>query len=352
MLAAPGRAAQSAAGNEPPAPARLTANELGLVINDNDPQSVAVGEYYQQRRAVPAENVVRVRIPVASALSRQVFAQVQKQVRAGLPRRVQALALAWSQPYRVDCMSITAAFASGFDARACADGCQPTPFSPYFDSRGHTPYTSFGIRPTMLIAARSYEQARELIDRGIASDGTAPRGTAYLLDTSDASRNKRAGEYGFARSLAGDGVGVQVVKSDALQGRSDVLFYFTGIRRVADLHSNRFLPGALADHLTSTGGVLSGTDQMSSIDWLEAGAAASYGTVVEPCNFPGKFPNVSVVMQHYLDGETAIESYWKSVLMPAQGLFIGEPLAAPFRGPDWVGVREARRPLHAASLRP
>jgi hypothetical protein len=26
-----------------------------------------------------------------------------------------------------------------------------------------------------------------------------------------------------------------------------------------------------------------------------------------------------------------IEAYWKSVQMPGQGLFVGEPLAAPYR---------------------
>jgi hypothetical protein len=53
--------------------------------------------------------------------------------------------------------------------------------------------------------------------------------------------------------------------------------------------------------------------------------------VVEPCNLPEKFPFVPVVTSRYLRGETLIEAYWKSVLMPGQGIFIGEPLAAPFR---------------------
>jgi hypothetical protein len=26
-----------------------------------------------------------------------------------------------------------------------------------------------------------------------------------------------------------------------------------------------------------------------------------------------------------------LEAYWKSVAMPGQGVFVGEPLAAPFR---------------------
>jgi uncharacterized protein (TIGR03790 family) len=70
--------------------------------------------------------------------------------------------------------------------------------------------------------------------------------------------------------------------------------------------------------------------QMSSMRWLEAGATGSYGTVVEPCNIVQKFPNLPVVFNHYLQGETLIESYWKSMQMPGQGIFIGEPLAAPF----------------------
>jgi len=109
------------------------------------------------------------------------------------------------------------------------------------------------------------------------------------------------------------------------------MFYFIGAAQVPDLETNRFLPGAVADHLTSIGGMLTDSSQMSSLRWLEAGATASYGSVVEPCNITAKFPNPVLLMLHYLAGETLIESYWKSVAMPGQGLFIGEPLAAPYR---------------------
>ncbi len=71
---------------------------------------------------------------------------------------------------------------------------------------------------------------------------------------------------------------------------------------------------------------------MSSLRWLEAGATGSYGTVTEPCNFPGKFPHPGLVMKWYFRGDTLIEAYWKSVAMPGEGLFIGEPLAAPYAG--------------------
>jgi uncharacterized protein (TIGR03790 family) len=90
-------------------------------------------------------------------------------------------------------------------------------------------------------------------------------------------------------------------------------------------------PGALADHLTSFGGQLTGrSGQTSALAWIDAGATASYGTVSEPCNHVQKFPHPQLLLLHYLQGASAIEAYWKSVRWPQQGLFIGDPLAAPF----------------------
>ena len=108
------------------------------------------------------------------------------------------------------------------------------------------------------------------------------------------------------------------------------MFYFTGLARVRALATYTFLPGAIADHLTSAGGRLTDSKQMSSLRWLESGATGSYGAVSEPCNFVEKFPRPNIVMERYLNGETLLEAYWKSVEWPGQGVFIGEPLARPF----------------------
>ncbi|NNJ90635.1 MAG: hypothetical protein HKP55_03070 [Gammaproteobacteria bacterium] len=64
--------------------------------------------------------------------------------------------------------------------------------------------------------------------------------------------------------------------------------------------------------------------------WLESGATGSYGTIVEPCNFPMKFPDPDIFLDFYLFGESLLFSYWKSVKWPSEGLFIGEPLASPY----------------------
>jgi hypothetical protein len=65
---------------------------------------------------------------------------------------------------------------------------------------------------------------------------------------------------------------VEIVDTPGLNDRDYVLFHFFGARTVPDLETNHLVPGAVADHLTSTGGNLLGFSQMSSLRWLEAGA--------------------------------------------------------------------------------
>ncbi|MCY1010571.1 TIGR03790 family protein [Nannocystis pusilla] len=96
--------------------------------------------------------------------------------------------------------------------------------------------------------------------------------------------------------------------------------------------TNTYLPGAVADHLTSYGGQICDSGQMSVCRWLEAGATGSYGTATEPCNYPQKFPETQVFVPHYWRGETLVEAYWKSVSWPGEGVFVGEPLARPYAG--------------------
>ena len=316
----------------PHLPARLDSSELAVVINTADPLSVEIGDYYVRKRHIPAANIIRTRfdnqrdeVPPAE------FAALREAIEKQTRPRVQAYALTWARPYRVGCMSITSALAFGFDPKYCATGCKPTYRVPYFNSAVLQPETELRFRPTMSIAALDFDHARALIDRGVRSDGSRPAGTAYLVIGADVARNARATEYPMAASEPLDPVKVDIVHGLPLEHRQDVMFYFVGAVSVAGLDSNRFLPGAVADHLTSYGGMLTDSPQMSSLRWLEAGATGTFGTVVEPCAFPEKFPNVIVLMDHYRAGETLIEAYWKSVQMPGQGLFIGEPLAAPYK---------------------
>ena len=310
----------------------LSPEHVALVINDADPSSVRAGDYYRITRGIPTENVVHVSIKNApNRLSLPEFTNLQAEIEAQLNAKEQVILLAWTAPYAVECNSITSALTLGFDAKQCADTCGVGKPSPYFDSASKKPFDDLRIRPAMLLPNDSFMRTKALIDRGVQSDAGIFRATAYYLTTSDTNRNSRAPFFPpSGLNIPRAGLAIMNMRSDKLVGARDIMIYQTGLANVDGLETLGFLPGALADHLTSFGGDLAGKGQMSSLRWLDAGATASYGTVSEPCNYWQKFPNPTVLLKWYVSGATAIEAYWKSVAWPAQGVFVGEPLAAPY----------------------
>lgn len=313
---------------------RLHPGELAIVVNDADPLSVQIGDYYQRARAIPARNLLHVRFkPGRSRMSQSEFRELYATLQRDTPEGIQAYAITWAAPYRVGCMSITAAISFGFDKAYCSPRrCASTRPNAYFARASTAPWDDYGVRPSMALAATGFDQAKALIDRGIQSDATQPAGTAYLVSTADKARNVRAVYYpGIAQRMV-SWINTEIVTGDGLRDATDVLFYFTGKVHVPHLDTLQFVPGAIADHLTSAGGRLTDSRQMSALRWLEAGATGSYGTVVEPCNVPGKFPHPGLLMEAYGAGRTLLEAYWQSVRQPGEGIFIGDPLAAPYDG--------------------
>lgn len=315
---------------------RLTARELGLVINTHDPYSVAVGEFYRRARQLTDAQVLRVELPRRAELTPEEFEALQARIQAFFGPDIQALALAWVEPFAVTCNSITGALALGYDPALCSKSCAPSRPSRYFNSATARPYTDLQFRPSMLLAAKDVAMAEAMIQRGVASDHTlglrgAPEVHAHYLVTTDKARSARAPLFPAPGRVKGFGVDIHVEEAEVLEGAERLLLYETGKVKVDKLDTLQWVPGGLGDHLTSFGGRLDGKyGQMSALEWIASGATGSYGTVSEPCSHPQKFPHPQIVLLHYVQGATLIEAYWKSVAWPQQGLFIGEPLAAPF----------------------
>lgn len=315
---------------------RLHAKDLGLIINTADPYSVEVGDYYARQRGISPNHVLRIDLPVKSQLSEEDLLRLRREIDERFDSGVQALALAWVQPYAVACQSITAVLALGKDPALCARTCDKAGTSPYFNSASREPLKDHGLRPSMLIAARTVAQAKALIDRGVAADHTLGlRGgtpvNAWYMVTTDRARSVRWPLFPPPGLVPGKNVQVNVEHSNELRDKQQVVLLQTGLPQLSGLEVIDWVPGALADHLTSFGGWLERSDgQATALAWIEAGATASYGTVSEPCNHPQKFPHPQLLLLHYMQGATALEAYWKSVAWPQQGVFVGEPLAAPF----------------------
>lgn len=383
LAACAGAAAQSAptARGEQAAPARhwlpvplaagrLRARDLGLVINTADPYSVAVGEHYRRARGLLPQQVLEVELPVQAQIGPQALAALRERVDAYFGDRVQALALAWVQPFAVRCNSLAAALALGFDAALCENTCGRPRTSPYLGSTSLRPWQDHGMRLAMHLAAPSLEQALALIDRGVAADAAlrrrgAPSATALFVSTPDRARNVRAALYPPAGALRARPAPAQVssqrrspsasppqsaprpvrarqplvrppvvltrdAELDTMGGQGPLVLLQLGIAVVPGMEQLRFVPGALADHLTSSGRLDGRGTQTSALAWIAAGATASHGTVSEPCNHLQKFPHPQILLAHLAGGATAIEAYWRSVAWPQQSAFVGEPLAAPY----------------------
>ena len=156
----------SAGADAPPAAAGLQPSQLAIIINDAEPNSVEVGEYYRQVHGIPAANVAHVNIPNRPRkLSMDQFSQIKERIDAQLKPGIQAVLMVWSAPYAVECNSITSAFTLGYDAGQCSRTCDAGKASPYFNSNVTQPYTQLGLRLAMLLPVDFVEEAKAVADR-------------------------------------------------------------------------------------------------------------------------------------------------------------------------------------------
>ena len=315
---------------------RLTSADIGLVVNRADPYSIEVGAAYRRARHLRPDQVLDVDLPRQARLPEDDFRRLAERIGGHFGRTTQALALAWQLPFAVGCSSITGALALGLDEALCRNSCAASRRSPYFGAPSLRPMAELGMRLSMLLAADSVDGALAMIERGVAADASlgrrgAPAATAQFLVGDDEQRSVRDAAYPPPGRLQPANVEIRVDHRSTPGDAERVLLVQVGRSHVERLDAVRFVPGALADHLTSTGGAIdASTPQMTALAWIAAGATASHGTVSEPCARAEKFPHPQLLLLTYLQGCTAIEAYWRSVACPQQSLFVGEPLAAPF----------------------
>jgi hypothetical protein len=194
--------------------------------------------------------------------------------------------------------------------------------------------------PSMMlgvIGTRGLRKARVLknLERGKAADGTCPAGTIYLVRQDRIRSTPRHWQFqGVRRDLSA--LGVDCVITNAFPaGKRDVMGIQMGAPEVVIPKGTELRPGSMADHLTSLAGVFEVDAQTKLTTWLDAGATASAGTVVEPLSIWTKFPAARFYV-HYASGCSMIESFYQSVRCPLQILLVGDPLAAPWARPPRV----------------
>ncbi len=343
-----------------------------VVVNQNSTNSVQLGNYFCEQRQVPPQNLLRINWTgsnvewTASDFTTYLLNPLVSMLSGRrLTNQIDYVLLSMDIPYRVYQGGLITQTGTNSTTSALFYGFKPdfalTNYIPAScDLPGNTtnayaaseevfrqalpvgPGTNSWL--AMMLTASTLAQAKATIDRAVVSDGSFPTQTVYLV------HNDFDPVRGIRYLLYNDSI-----FDNAVLGPEFVVWTNAPYPSIPgfqlgsqfglssfDLPPNLFAPGAIADNLTSYGGYLfeySG-GQTTALAYLSAGAAASYGTIVEPCALLGKFPSPEDYF-YQARGFSIAESYYMSLINPYQGLLLGEPLAAPFaQRPvvSWIGL--------------
>lgn len=189
----------------------------------------------------------------------------------------------------------------------------------------------------------SLPQAIEALERSASADFTHPSGGFYFCVTSDVRTSTR--KWGFLSAvdaLQELGFEAEIVTTSLPMNKDNIIGAQTGTPGFDWSKSgSQFLPGAIADNLTSFGGVMTaGSPQTKLTEFIKAGAAGSSGTVTEPYALQFKFPKPQMYVD-YAHGASLIEAFYLNVEGPYQLLIVGDPLCRPFSSPSRPQIPES-----------
>ncbi len=178
----------------------------------------------------------------------------------------------------------------------------------------------------------SVREALAGLRRSVAADGTRPAGTLYFMQNGDLRSTTR--EWAFRAAVSGlKQLGVHAVIEPGVlpQNKRDVAGALIGAAQFEWAKcGSTILPGAICEHLTSTGGAMRETGGQTPLsELLRHGAAGASGTVSEPFAIQAKFPSAFLHL-HYARGATLAEAFYESVTGPYQLLIVGDALCKPW----------------------
>jgi uncharacterized protein (TIGR03790 family) len=331
-----------------------------VIINQNSTNSCAIGNYFCERRQVPPENVLYIAWPgsniswTSNDFQTVLLTPLLNMLAARhLTNQIDYVVLSMDIPYQTvnattngsTVNSTTSALFYGVKdatgngiyslANSYAGGEQIFRQAPPATAPGYAFLTT-------MLTGDSVAEVEHMIDQGVASDGTFPTQPVVLAKSSDPVRNIRFTGFDdaiFNARLCG-GYSIQRTNLDSPVGLTNLLGFETGLAYFST-SPGTFVPGAIADSLTSFGGLILGQGgQTTLMAFIAAGAAGSYGTVTEPSADPNKFP-VPMVYFYQARGFSLAECYYQSIYDPFEGLTVAEPLAAPFQRTGsgaWTGI--------------
>ena len=204
-------------------------------------------------------------------------------------------------------------------------------------AKGGVPYMCSCSLAVVNERGSTVEQAVNVLQRAAEADRTFPAGRfAFSSSKNIRAKTRFPAIAGALLYLQANNHETEVFPGNLPTTDGPVAGLMTGFSRV-ELGGGpwRLVPGAIAENLTSYGGIYDRRATHTRItDFLHAGACMSSGAVEEPFSLPHKFPT-PMMYGFYAQGMSAIEAFYQSIASPYQLLIVGDPLTQPYaRAPD------------------
>ncbi len=329
--------------------------ETVVLLNETSPDSKRVAEHYVKMRQIPPQQICRVKcaegleIPIEDFV-RDVVDPLRSFLRnRGLEERCRFVVMTQGMP-------ILAKTPGGAVSTASALSLLHTPVCGQPQTRFPTwkhEYTAGAIGTpvqrvegrllfvTALIATTA-DEAIALVDRSVASDGTAPAGARFIFQDANGAAGVRNPYYDDARKVLealGFATQHEPAGADVLKGREKLMGFMSGGSysglTVDGVNAGKYLPGAICDLLQSFGAVPGNFEpqgkrqsQFPVTHMVRAGVTGVHGAVAEPYNVA--FPDAEL-FRPYVLGFTLAETFHQR--MPYvywMNLTLGDPLCAPY----------------------
>jgi uncharacterized protein (TIGR03790 family) len=341
-----------------------TGENVLLVINQNDPASKEIGDYYRPRRGVPDRNVCALATTSAEEIDWATYErQIERPVaeclkKATLTEKVLYIVLTLGVPLRV------AGAGKGTGTETCSVDSELTLLyakmkgvkseragwasNPYFMKRDELfAHPRFPVYLVTRLAAFDVAEVKQMIDRSLVARN---RGQ-FVLDLQ--SPDDQEGNNWLRTAsilLPADRVIMDATKA-VLYGQKDVIGYASWgsndhNRKQRDL-GFQWLPGAIATEFVSTNGrtlkrpadnwtytnwddrlhLFEGSPQGLTTDLIHQGATGASGNVAEP--FLTGCVRPDYLLPAYFDGHNLAESYYVALpYLSWQGIVLGDPLCS------------------------
>jgi len=339
-----------------------TGENVLLVVNRGNAASREIGEYYRQKRGLPARNVCFIDTTAEETIdwrtyTREIEAPVADCLKKnGLTEKALYLATTLGVPLRID--GAGGNFQSSEHSSVDSDlsllyaklkgsefpraGVVPNPF--YGKRDGSFQHPLFPIYLVTRLAAFDVADVKAMIDRSLAARN---RGKFVIDLNSPGNNDGNAWLRAAALLLPKDRV-ILDETTNVLYGQRDVIGYASwgsnDDGRKQRYMNFQWLPGAVVTEYVSTNGRTMkrpadswnlnlpgdsgqwfGSAQSLSADYIREGATGASGNVYEP--FLGGCARPEYLLPAYASGRTLAESYYMALpFLSWQGIVLGDPL--------------------------